>query len=328
MREMREIMKPMTRVSMRAQGLKIPYIAHFDLTYRCHQRCLHCYLPADWRQGKGAGPELETGRVKRILEQLAAAGTFFLTFSGGEIFLRPDLLEILEHARRLNFCITLMSSGTWGLNRVELELLSDLGIGGLIMTLFSLDADTHDRITGMTGSWKLLQQTINTGKALGVPVVLNWIGLRPNYSGLRAVREFTAKEGIPLRCDTELTRCWDGQPHLLDLELKHEEKARILDELSDADEENQNPGKAVADPLACPPGGCGAGWDRSYITPQGEVWPCVDVPWPCGHLNKNTDFISLWQGTAFEQVRRILDKADDFGTPLCNVYQRNIYQKN
>ena len=61
----------------------------FDLTYRCNERCIHCYLDHDDHG------ELTTAEVKDILDQLAAAGTLFLIFSGGELLLRKDLFELL-----------------------------------------------------------------------------------------------------------------------------------------------------------------------------------------------------------------------------------------
>jgi hypothetical protein len=42
--------------------------------------------------------------------QFADAGVFFLTISGGEIFLRPDLFDILEHARRLMFSVKIKTN--------------------------------------------------------------------------------------------------------------------------------------------------------------------------------------------------------------------------
>ncbi|MBM4284566.1 MAG: radical SAM protein [Deltaproteobacteria bacterium] len=108
-------MAVLDHVYQKAREHLIPLSVHFDLTYRCHQRCIHCYIPEAWRRGEGPGPELTTHQIKNILDQLADAGTFFLTFSGGEIFLREDFFEILCYARDLNFSISLMTSGTCGI---------------------------------------------------------------------------------------------------------------------------------------------------------------------------------------------------------------------
>src|ERR1700704_5188953 len=94
----------MQSVMDRAATNGIPISVHFDLTYRCNERCVHCYLDHD-NHG-----ELTTAECIAVMEDLARAGTLFLTFSGGEIFLRPDLYEILAAARRLHFDISLKTN--------------------------------------------------------------------------------------------------------------------------------------------------------------------------------------------------------------------------
>ena len=78
----------MDRLIARTVRMRSPLSVHFDLTYRCNERCVHCYLD---HQDHG---ELTTQECTEILEQLAKAGTLFLTFSGGEIFRRQDLEQL------------------------------------------------------------------------------------------------------------------------------------------------------------------------------------------------------------------------------------------
>jgi len=42
---------------------------------------------------------------------MAEAGVFYLTIIGGEILMRRDFFEILEHARLRTFCIKLKTNG-------------------------------------------------------------------------------------------------------------------------------------------------------------------------------------------------------------------------
>src|SRR5437588_672080 len=85
-------------------GLRIPLSVHIDLTMRCNEHCVHCYRVIEQR------PELTTAELKALLDDVARAGTLYLLFSGGEIFLRRDLFDLLEHARRLHFDIRLKSN--------------------------------------------------------------------------------------------------------------------------------------------------------------------------------------------------------------------------
>ena len=53
----------------RALDSHVPLSVHFDLTYRCNERCVHCYLDHDDHG------EMTTPEVTDVLDQLAAAGT-------------------------------------------------------------------------------------------------------------------------------------------------------------------------------------------------------------------------------------------------------------
>src|SRR5215813_6510192 len=95
----------MQEMGAKALRLGIPLGAQLDLTYRCNERCVHCYLDHDDHG------EMTLAEIKDLLDQLADAGVFLLTISGGEIFLRPDLFEILEHARKLLFSVKIKTNG-------------------------------------------------------------------------------------------------------------------------------------------------------------------------------------------------------------------------
>src|SRR5216684_8607096 len=97
-------------VASRAQ---IPLAALFEVTHRCNLGCSHCYLT----EGPVGRPrptrdELALDEVRRALDQLAEAGTFFLTLTGGEVFMRRDFLDIVAHARSLHFSVTIFTTGT------------------------------------------------------------------------------------------------------------------------------------------------------------------------------------------------------------------------
>ena len=94
----------MDRLVARTMRKHVPLSVHFDLTYRCNERCVHCYLD---HEDHG---ELTTEECLEILEQLAQASALFLTLSGGEIFLRKDLEAILACARRLHFDVRMKTN--------------------------------------------------------------------------------------------------------------------------------------------------------------------------------------------------------------------------
>jgi MoaA/NifB/PqqE/SkfB family radical SAM enzyme len=138
-------MSLMQAMSARALELGLPIKAQLDLTYRCNERCVHCYLD---HEDHG---EMSTAEIRGVLGQLADAGTFFLTISGGEIFMRPDLFEILEHARDLRFSIKLKTNAVM-VRAAKAARLAALGIESVDVSLYSHVAETHDAITKLPHS--------------------------------------------------------------------------------------------------------------------------------------------------------------------------------
>ena len=69
------------------------FAAHCDLLYPCDLDCEHCYLDDKVR------PQKPTAFWKDVFDQVASLQVVALELSGGEIFLRKDLFELIEHAR-------------------------------------------------------------------------------------------------------------------------------------------------------------------------------------------------------------------------------------
>ena len=91
-------------VNAKAIQLGIPLGVHLDVTWRCNERCVHCYLDHD-DQG-----ELSYDEIEGLLVQMADAGVFLLTISGGEPMLRKDIFPIIRRARELTFNVKLKTN--------------------------------------------------------------------------------------------------------------------------------------------------------------------------------------------------------------------------
>ena len=309
------------QVCLKADELLIPLLVHFDLTYRCHQRCVHCFIPETWRRGAGPEPELDTAQVNRILDQLASAGAFFLDLSGGEIFLRPDIFDILEHARRLDFSISIYTTGTVGLGRDEIRRLAELGIHGVLFSCYSLDPAVHDAITRVPGSWKKMLSSVNECRSQGLIAVFNCPALALNFPTIIDLQEFAVNEGIPLRIADKLSPRWDGSPHLPGLTLNREQvrEVRRIRDRFDQDEGVQEIITAFRrDGLMR----CSGGFNSCYISAYGEVWPCIDLPIVWGSLKGDGAFGPIWKNSALRrQLLEVNQKTSPLGQRPCDVCQ-------
>ncbi len=146
----------MAEMAAKALQHNIPLGVQLDLTYRCNERCIHCYLDHDDHG------EMSTAEIKDVLDQMAGAGVFFLTLSGGEILMRRDFFEILEHARARTFCIKLKTNGVL-IRRKEAERIRALGVESVQISVYSHRPEVHDAITKMPGSFR---QSIEAARLL------------------------------------------------------------------------------------------------------------------------------------------------------------------
>src|SRR6266480_7026022 len=120
----------MREMGARAFALGVPLSVQLDLTYRCNERCIHCYLD---HHDHG---EMTTAEIKDLLDQMAEAGVFYLTISGGEILMRRDFFEILEHARLRTFCIKLKTNGVL-IREKEAQRLRELRVESVQISIYS-----------------------------------------------------------------------------------------------------------------------------------------------------------------------------------------------
>lgn len=74
----------------RRTGLQPPYFLVISPTMQCNLQCRDCYAG---RYGKDDA--LTTDSLDRLLAEARAMGMTFMAISGGEPFLRPDLLDLL-----------------------------------------------------------------------------------------------------------------------------------------------------------------------------------------------------------------------------------------
>jgi hypothetical protein len=128
------------RLLERTMAGAVPLSVHVDLTMRCNEQCVHCYRVIEARR------ELTTVEVKALLADLARAGTLYLTFSGGEVFLRTDLFELIAEAKRLRFDLRLKSNALLVTDE-RARRLRELGVRQVDVSIYSVDPAVHDAVT-------------------------------------------------------------------------------------------------------------------------------------------------------------------------------------
>jgi radical SAM protein with 4Fe4S-binding SPASM domain len=310
----------MDRLVGRTVKKRLPLSVHFDLTYRCNERCVHCYLD---HEDYG---EFTTEEILRVLEELAAAGTLQLTFSGGEIFLRPDLFEILAAARRLHFDLSLKTNALL-VTPERAARLRELGVRRVQISIYSDDPAIHDAVTKVPGSLERSLRAIPLLKAEGLHVKIACPLMTENLATYRGVLALAERLGVPYIFDMTITPMIGGDTSPLAHRAGGSQLLPILQEpkLRGCRTEPVD-AAALPAPLGSATSSgiesntyedlpCSAGHNTCYISPYGDVYPCVQLPVTAGNL-RSERFADVWYNApALERVRAVRDSQ----LPVCST---------
>jgi MoaA/NifB/PqqE/SkfB family radical SAM enzyme len=329
--------------SWRARGWPrlLPINVVVSTNFRCNFRCLTCNVYE--RKVK----ELTAEEWERVFASMGKAPTW-MTFSGGEPFLRGDLPDIILSAiRHCEPAIVNIPTNGWFTERI-LKGVEKICTGSpetqLVINL-SFDhhvPERHDVIRGAKGSWKRLIDTYTGLRALGLPnltVGVHTVVSDQNEADFPDVAEGLARLGAdsyiaePAEERVELQTVGAGvtpqaarfaaaATAVLEVEeaasgtvagmaraLRNEYYQRVTRLLN---------GEADAMPV------CHAGFLSVHIVADGDVWSCCVLSRSFGNLRDNDfDFPRVW----------FSDKAEEFRTwmrerrcscPLANAAYTNL----
>jgi radical SAM protein with 4Fe4S-binding SPASM domain len=301
----------MTKLLTDALRQQVPISVQFELTNRCNEDCQHCYVDLG-----DVHDELSTAEVLSILGQLQAMGTLFLTFTGGEIFTRKDLLTLARQARAMGFALRLFSNGTL-INETIADEIAAIGVVAVELSLYSMNPEEHDRITRIPGSH---ERTLRAARLLRERQV-HTVVKAPIMAGLtreyQQVIGFARSIGAEYRFDPTLVVRYD----LDDTPLAHRmNRADLLGVCVDP-----HLGLAVAPASGETPNAdqaiCATARRVALISARGLVYPCSQRFPPAGSLREQS-FREIWEQSPLLQRLRNLTAQD---LPTCSGCHNNSF---
>ena len=290
----------MAEMNARAAQMGVPLSVQLDVTYRCNERCIHCYLDHDDHG------EMTLLEIKALLDQLAAAGVLFLTLSGGEVMMRTDFFDIVEYARSLQFCVK-VKTNAFMIREKHADRLRELGVNEVQISIYSHRAEVHDGITKLPGSLKRSLDGIRILKSRGLKVIVANVLMTPNLGDYEQVRALARELGAQATIDPTITPMMDGNRSTLDLGISRDDLRAVFHNPDLVGPVEQfcappSPDKDESDLDALP---CSAGHSACYISPYGDVYPCVQFPLPCGNVRRQK-FSDIWRDSPqLREVRSI-----------------------
>lgn len=173
---------------------RIPRTERVDIKtgWKCNNRCLFC-VQGNKRDLYG---NKSTDEVKRLLAE-ARKDSDSIVFTGGEVTIRPDLLELVRYARDLGYgVIQIQTNGRVLAYRKACEDLIEAGATEFSPALHGHVPDLHDYLTRSPGSFAQTVKAIRNLKDLGQLVLTNTVVTRSNYRHLREMATLLVGLGV------------------------------------------------------------------------------------------------------------------------------------
>ena len=279
---------------------------HIELTSKCNERCIHCYIP---HEQKNLDMNMDT--FNRLFEEIKSVGISSVTLSGGECMMHPSFLDILRLFKAENIQVTLLSNLSL-LNQEIIDILSEGLLSFVQVSLFSLDEGIHDRITQKQGSWKITMQNIERLRKANIPVKIASQCFKDTISSLGDLMKWCAQQGYPFNVDLDIVGKTDGNTSNLcyrvdDLSL-YQSVIELKDKLEPSFFEKLYAGRCPDYHI------CNVGTSVLSISSSGDVYPCVGfTSRRLGNINE-ISLMEIWENSSvLNELRKL--RLKDF--PLC-----------
>jgi radical SAM protein with 4Fe4S-binding SPASM domain len=283
-----------------------PVLSEIAVTYRCNLKCNFCYV-GDKRYG-----ELNTSDTKKILFKIFnEAQVPSVSFTGGEPLMRKDICELVEYASGIGLWTNLITNGTL-LNGKIVRALKSAGLCSAQVSIEGADADIHDKITGVPGSFDATINAINLLIDANIPVHTNTTVSGNNINHLENIVLLAKEMGLKrlsmnliIPCGSALNKknIWVSYSEIGDyiLKVKHRAEKENIKFLW------YSPiPMCEFNPVAYGFGNksCAAITGLLSIDPLGNIIPCSSWRMPVASLLKQT-FKDIWQSPMMGYFKNI-----------------------
>jgi radical SAM protein with 4Fe4S-binding SPASM domain len=153
-----------------------------ELTERCNNNCIHCYINIPTDDIKAKEKELSTREIKEILKEAASLGCLTVRFTGGEPLLREDFEELYLFARRLGLKVLIFTNGTLITSQLADLFVRVPPLEKIEVSFYGMNRNSYEAVTRVTGSFEAAWQGINLLLENKIPFVVKSALLPPNKS--------------------------------------------------------------------------------------------------------------------------------------------------
>lgn len=272
----------------------------FELTSRCNERCIHCYIP---NSVKNAGEDMSYDMFCNIIDQFSEMGGLHISLSGGEVFLHKDIIRIIQYCRKKDMEICILSNLT-SLKDIQIPFIKAANVSYIQVSLYSMDAAIHDTITTIKGSHKKTKQALEKLVAADIPVQISCPLMKANKDSYKDVLKYAQSLQIKAFSDYIMMGRSDLETDNLVNRLSINETEKVIRDIIENDNDypqwikNKRPYiESIDKERYAKQALCGVGLNNICVRENGDLFPCPG--WQSmivGNIN-NASLREIWENS-------------------------------
>ncbi len=285
----------------------------YIVTHACPNRCRYCYAAA-WRRTRLEDDLVPLDVMLRTVDEAADVGVKTILMTGGEPFMRPDLVDIVERGLKRDIFVYIPTKSL--ITEEKARRLSEAGLGWIQVSIDSPNPETEDFLVG-PGAHRRLTTTVRNLVRHGIDVRVNSVVTSYNVREVPRLIEWLYELGVSKislspyqsphdRTDDDLFPSVEDYAWLLD---RIEELPRHLREMLDPAgiRAIENAVRVNRDELEDVEAlrRCSAGRSSLVILPDGRVSFCervaLDERFVVGDLRKQS-LMEVWRSERLERL--------------------------
>ena len=337
----------------------IPINFTFSITHACQSLCKTCNIGLRFRENpKAVKNELKLDEIETVFKSIGPGHIYFFNISGGEPFLRKDILElirlVLKHLKPaiIHTPTNALMPGQIAKKVEEIMQLIDKESPSTHFTIkpsFDAVGEKHDFIRGIKGNFKRLLETITLLKDVQTRHPNLYLGLGTVISNLSIDHlEETAAYVRKLNVDSYISEVAEQRSEMTNLEdditptAERYEKAIEFFKKETRSEMHSKPllsrltmsmrlvyydlvVKILRDKRQVIP--CYGGISNAHMNSYGDIWPCAILAYDksLGNIrNYDYNFRKVWNDNQTAKDVRQFIHEKKCHCPLANQSYANI----
>lgn len=166
-------------------AIEKPLLAQIEITRNCNQNCFFCFRECSPSKRFIDKP---IDDWKKVIDRLINLGIEEINFSGGEVFLYKNCFDFFKYIKNKGIKrIIVNTNGLVNLNEKEIENIDEL-----VFSIHGIN-NVHDKITGITGSFKIAINNLKNILGYKYPVGINTVVTPDNINMLDEIYNYFKK---------------------------------------------------------------------------------------------------------------------------------------